>query len=55
MTRYERIKNMTPEELAKAIIDNNITDDFCKDDCGNEDCQHDLECCVRWLGEEIEA
>ena len=59
MTRFERYKNMTVEELAKFIIKNNICDDYCKSDCSECDdvetpdlcCppEKKLECCVKWL------
>lgn len=62
MTRIERIRAMSVEEIAKAIRDYNITDDYCKSDCewaqsmedelldGNE-C---LKCCMHWLESEVE-
>lgn len=33
MTRFERIKNMSIEEMAAKIIKANITDEYCKSDC----------------------
>jgi len=54
MTRIERIRNMTVKEIAKVIIDNNITDEFCRSQCENdEECLHDLECCIKWLEMEV--
>lgn len=62
MTRLEHIRNMTAEEVAKKINDlqSLMLDDFCKSTCkaskdfhsgpDEKDC---LECCVRWLNEEI--
>lgn len=57
MTRLEQIKNMDAKQIAKIIIENNITDEFCKSDCeGDEDenfeCLHELDCCKKWLNEE---
>lgn len=56
MKRIDKIRHLSAEELARLIIDHNITDDFCK---GNykgieceDDCQHDIECCVKWFEEE---
>lgn len=54
MKRIDYIRNMPVEEIAKIIIAKNIADDFCKSDCGDEDCMHDVECCVRWLEQERE-
>jgi len=53
MKRIDYIRAMKVRELAKAIIENNVTDDFCKSDCGNEeDCPQGIECCVKWLNED---
>ena len=53
MKRIDYIRAMTAEEMAEKIIKKNITEDFCKSDCENEnDCTHDKECCIRWLYEE---
>lgn len=56
MKRIDKIRHLSAEELARLIIDNNITDEFCK---GNykgikceDDCCHDVECCMKWLEEE---
>ena len=70
MTRIERIRNMTVEEIAKAIRHYNITDDYCKSDCEwAQSMENDtfsvtiiksidenecLKCCVRWLESEVE-
>lgn len=59
VTRIERIRAMPTEELAKLIVDSNVTDDFCQSDCGDIDdptwqCNHAVECCVRWLNEDGE-
>ncbi len=54
LSRYERIKYMTIEEIAEKVIEANITDEYCKGDCSDSDdfeCKHELECCVRWLSE----
>jgi hypothetical protein len=54
MRRIDYIRNMSVEELAKAIIDHSITDEFCDSSCGCEDdCPHDVECCVIWLSGEM--
>ena len=57
MTKYEQIKNMDTEQIAKIIIEHNITDEFCKSDCEgcddeNFECLHELECCINWLNAE---
>jgi len=55
MKRIDYIKAMTTKEMAKAIIEHNL-DDFCKSDCGNEEnCPHEIECCVKWLNEDDEG
>ena len=54
MTRAEYIRSIPIEELAQIIIDKNITDEFCKSDCGSEDdCPHEKDCCIRWLNEDV--
>jgi hypothetical protein len=53
---------MTTEEIARLIIDYNITDDFCQSDCewvqsNMDECQDENECfkcCVKWLESEVE-
>ena len=59
-TRYERIKTMGVEEIAAEIILLNITDEYCKSDCAEakdvdcmDCCRYEMECCVRWLNEEV--
>ena len=62
MTRVERIRNMTVEEIAKIILHYALADDyFCKSDCEwakSIDSEYDenecLKCCVRWLESEVE-
>ena len=51
LSRYERIKYMTIDEIAEKVIKANITDKYCKSDCDSDDCPHELECCIRWLSE----
>lgn len=69
LTRLDKIKSMTAEQTAILLIDNGYFDKksageyFCKGDCewansmeigdgANEnEC---IECCVRWLNEEVE-
>ncbi len=56
MTRYEQIKAMTIEKMAKKIIETLITDEYCKSDCGNVDiidCLDEVGCCAKWLNEEV--
>lgn len=52
-SRYERIKYMTIEQMAKTIIDHTLTDEYCKSDCDSweYECPHELECCIKWLNE----
>ncbi len=62
MTRIEKIRNMPIEEMAKAIIRLNVTDEYCKSDCeGVQDIDGEgclpgpeKECCMRWLEEDVE-
>lgn len=63
ISRINRIRTMTTEEMARVIIDANITDKYCKSDCEpGEDFEatgccfptDELKCCVRWLHEEWE-
>ena len=53
MTRYERIKSMSIEEMAEAMIGLGGTDDYCESDCEDPyfECTHEKECCIRWLNE----
>ena len=56
MTRFDKIKTMGIEELAKVIVKNGdiYIDDYCKNDCDCEDdCLHPEECCKKWLLEEV--
>lgn len=61
MTRYENIRNLSVEQMAKIIIESNITDKYCKSDCGYTDTVFDceckpeieLKCCINWLNEEV--
>ena len=49
MTRYERIKTMSIEQIAAEIVRTNFTDEYCKSYCA-DCCQwYELDCCVRWL------
>lgn len=60
MTRYERIKSMSIEEMAEEVIVLNFTDAYCKNDCSpienDGECEpaNEFECCIRWLNEEVE-
>ena len=52
MTRIERIRTMSAEDLADIIVKLNVIDDYCNSDCkGGEICdyEHEKECCIRWL------
>lgn len=57
MTRFEHIKAMPIREMAKEIVSIVGNDDFCKGYCdpSYNDCPHEIECCVRWLQEEMEG
>ena len=56
MTRYERIKNMTLEEmvdLVKWLEDKYLGGLYCKSDCGCDYGENERACIARWLnGEE---
>ena len=54
VTRIDKIRSMTTEEIAQQIIKYNIIDDFCKSDCDDPEfgCPHATECCVKYLNEE---
>lgn len=60
MKRIDKIKNMTVEEMAREIIKLNFTDEYCDNGCPDTwdepICQKELEleCCIRWLEEEVE-
>ncbi len=56
-TRRDKFKKMSVEELAEAIVTDGdyYGDKYCKSDCGSDDdCPHPVECCKKWLMEEIE-
>ena len=58
ITKYEKVKSMTIEEMAHEIIELEFTDAYCKSDCSSADeddydCPHSIECCVKWLNEEV--
>ena len=58
MNRYEKIKNMSVEELSKFVVKcaDIYIDEYCKNDCDSLcDCPHPEKCCKRWLLEEIES
>ena len=55
MTRVEYIRSIPIGELAQIIIDKNITDEYCKSDCGKNGCPHEKDCCIRWLNEDVEG
>ncbi len=50
MTRYERLKAMSIEQIAAEIIRIGMTDKYCKSDCVEA---NELECCIRWLNEKV--
>ncbi len=61
MTRYDKIKSMSVEEMAQIIMDKDITDDFCKGSGGCDwsttltkeiDEKECLRCCIDWLNAE---
>ena len=57
MTRFEKIKSMSVEELSKFIINDDklYIDDYCKSDCKCKDgCPHPEECCKKWFLEEVD-
>jgi len=58
LTRFEELKSLTIDEAAELIVRINFTDDYCKGDCppgpdGEILCDVEIECCKRWLKEEI--
>jgi hypothetical protein len=57
MTRFDFLKFLSIEDTAKMIVENNLTNSFCKNECeidfDIEDCLHPIECCIRWLKEEV--
>lgn len=59
MKRIDYIRNMTVEEMAEIIIKKMITDKYCKGTCeesisGEYVCNHEKECAINWLNEEME-
>ena len=57
MNRHEYLKSLSIEDVAKMIVEEDLTDSFCKSDCENSDdqCLHPVGCCVKWLNEEVVA
>lgn len=54
MTRLEKIRAMTVREIAEILIkDNAYAEEYCKSDCEEEECLHELECCIKWLKEDV--
>ena len=58
MSRIDKLRAMSVEDIAKLIYYSNCCDDYCKSDCGI-DCKeltdHDCwACVVKWLEEEGE-
>lgn len=59
MNNYERIKNMSIEEMAEKITESVdlscvLSHYYCKANCDNkDDCPHDKECCIKWLMQEV--
>jgi hypothetical protein len=51
--RIDYIQDMTVEEMANKIVQANFTDEYCKSNCEEDDCPHEIECCVRWLESEL--
>lgn len=57
MTRIEMIKNMSTKDMAEKICDMDFTSAHCNSDCKLDSCdrgQHEMECCIRWLNEEVD-
>lgn len=55
ISRINRIRTMTTEELAKVIVFSTFITDYCTKNC--EGCCNEVkevECCIKWLGEEWE-
>lgn len=55
MKRIDEIRNLSVEELAEIIIEANVTDEYCDSSCEDEECNHEKECCIRWLNEEVKT
>ncbi|MEG1778570.1 MAG: hypothetical protein RR263_00595 [Oscillospiraceae bacterium] len=51
------VVNASLEKMAKALIDFGVTDKYCNSDCETQcnqgDCNHELECCMRWLCKQV--
>ena len=60
MTRADRVRAMTDEEMANAVLqhdDGRLSQLFCKDpNCGGDDCTVEenecLKCIIQWIREE---
>jgi len=54
MRRIDYIRAMTVKEMAKAIVENNLTDEYCRD--GKSGCELArtpcVQCCMKWLEED---
>lgn len=55
MTRYEMITKMSVKQLAQKVIDLQVTDSYCKSNCNEEDCPYELDCCIKWLNEDVSS
>lgn len=61
MTRAERIRALTDEEMAELILRGgviDVDDKYCRSNCTEADddmlfCPHQRECVLRWLHEEV--
>lgn len=55
MTRIEKIRNMTSEELAEVFYANDLGYGYCHSDCDGDDCikENQIQCIVRWLNSEV--
>lgn len=70
VTKLDKIRNLSAEQLGRIIIEKNLLDDmdrkshFCKGNCAwvesggfhddGPDEEECLQCCVRWLNEEAD-
>ena len=55
MTRIEKLRSLSLEDMADKISDYGLVDGYCKSDCAEDnDCLHERDCIVRWLNEEVE-
>ena len=59
MNRYEYVKSLSVEEMARKIMELNFTGEYCKSTCDSDTygCvyEEEVKCCVIWLEGDIDG